>query len=250
VRLVSFAPILKYETFPLAKILEILLEVGSWGVGAPVEIEFAVNLDTPRGQPKEFGFLQMRPLALSHETAELELGEIDDQRLICRSRNVLGNGRIEVHDLIVVDYHEYRREDARQVALDVARMNNKLVGAGVPYLLVGVGRWGSRDPWLGVPVAWDQISGARAIVEAGFRDFQVTPSQGTHFFQNLTSFNVGYFTVNEGNEAEFVDWNWLAGHADEERLGAVRHLRFDEAIVIKMNGRAGEGLITRPGVEC
>ncbi len=248
VRLVSFAPVLKYETFPLARLLEILLEVGSWGMGAPVEIEFAVNLSPDVGKAKEFGFLQMRPLALSREAEELDLGGAKREDLICRSGQILGNGRIEVQDLIVIDHHNYQRSQSQDVAMDVARMNGKLVAASTPYLLIGVGRWGSRDPWLGIPVAWDEISGARAIIEASFRDFRVTPSQGTHFFQNLTSFNVGYFTVDEEQEREFVDWDWLAQVEAKETIGVVRHLRFEEPIVVKMNGKRGEGLVTRPGV--
>jgi len=111
-------------------------------------------------------------------------------------------------------------------------------------LLIGVGRWGSADPWLGIPVTWEQISGARVIVEAGFADFAVAPSQGTHFFQNLTSFNVGYFTVNAGDG--FVDWDWLAAAPAVRQTAYVRHLRFDRPAVVKMNGKQGEGVILKP----
>jgi hypothetical protein len=190
VRVVSFASILKHASFPLAEVLEQLMEMGRWGVNAPVELEFAVNLSVPPGAPKEFGFLQMRPLALSRETEELELGEADPGSLICRSAHVLGNGKTLVQDLVVVDFHRFDRAQSQETAQAVARFNAELVASGTPYVLVGVGRWGSRDPWLGIPVAWDQISGARVIVEAGFKDFRVTPSQGSHFFQNLTSFQV------------------------------------------------------------
>ncbi|MCC6652474.1 MAG: hypothetical protein IT348_15090, partial [Candidatus Eisenbacteria bacterium] len=120
----------------------------------------------------------------------------------------------------------------------------RLVGEGRPYLLIGVGRWGSTDPWLGIPVTWDQISGARVIVESGFRDFRVTPSQGSHFFQNLTSFQIGYFTVNHGEGA--VDWDWLGAHAISQP-GLVQHLKFDEPLVAKMDGRQGRGIIYKPG---
>ena len=118
--------------------------------------------------------------------------------------------------------------------------------AGRPYLLIGVGRWGSSDPWLGIPVTWDQISGARVIIEAGFADFKVTPSQGTHFFQSLTTFHVGYFTVNPDAGEGFVDWDYLAGLPAVRETGAVRHLRLPRPLTVQMDGRRGEGLITKP----
>jgi hypothetical protein len=132
------------------------------------------------------------------------------------------------------------------VAQELARINGRLSSEGVAYLLIGVGRWGSRDPWLGIPVAWDQISGARAIVEAGFRDMRVTPSQGTHFFQNITSFDVGYFTVNPDAGDGFVDWEWLAAQPASLTTRFVRHLRFDAPVAVHMNGKRNEGVIFKP----
>jgi CheY-like chemotaxis protein len=247
VRVVSFAPVLKHGLFPLAEVLDHLLEIGSWGMGAPVEIEFAVNLSAAPGQPREFGLLQMRPLALSRESEALEVGEVDAGQLICRSAAVLGNGRIEgIRDIVVVDVNRFDRSLSRQAAQEIGRFNGELLAESVSYLLVGVGRWGSRDPWMGIPVAWDQISGARAIVEAGFRDFRVTPSQGTHFFQNLTSFNVGYFTVNPDAGEGFVDWDWLAAQPAIHETAFVRHLRLERPIVITMNGKKNEGMIFKP----
>jgi CheY-like chemotaxis protein len=240
VRVVTFASILKHDSFPLATLLERLLAIGHWGMGGPVEIEFAVDLDK-----RELAFLQLRPLALTHEMIELVIGDVDPHALICRSNRVLGNGRIDdLRDVIVVDRQRYHRGSSRQVATELAQCNAEL--AGRPYLLIGVGRWGSADPWLGIPVSWEQISGARAIVEAGFADFQVTPSQGTHFFQNLTSFNVGYFTVNPDAGEGFVDWDWLAGVPAVRETSYVRHLRFEKPVVVKMNGKQGEGVILKP----
>jgi CheY-like chemotaxis protein len=247
VRLVSFAPILKYEIFPLAAILTRLLAIGEAGTSAPVEVEFAVNLcDRPDGV-SEFAFLQLRPLALSREAGELEISDEDRASAFCRSRSVMGNGRIDqLFDLVVVDYHRFERERSQDVALDVARFNRKLLAENRPYVLVGVGRWGSSEPFLGIPVSWDQIAGVRAIVEAGFRDFTVTPSQGTHFFQNLTSSNTGYFTVNPDAGDGTVDWEWLAAQPAVEEASCVRHLRFDRPLVVKMNGRTNEGVILKP----
>ncbi len=248
VRLVSFAPVLKHEMFPLADILAFLLDIGEEGTSAPVEIEFAVNLSTPPGSPKEFGFLQMRPLALSREFEELNIGPFRDEDLVVQSPSVLGHGRIDdLRDVVVIDYHRFDRSASKEAAGAVAQLNAELRGQHIPYLLIGVGRWGSTDPWLGIPVTWDQIAGVRVIVEAGFKDLRVTPSQGTHFFQNLVSSNVGYFTVNQDIGEGFVDWEWLARQPAVREAKHVRHLRFDQPLTITMNGKNNRGVIVRPG---
>ena len=250
VRVVSFAPVLKHGAFPLAEVIQELLDIGSRGTSSPVEIEFAVNLSVPEGERPEFGFLQMRPMAMSTEHEDMEIGHVLASRLICRSANVLGNGRIdEVRDLVVVDYHRFDRHRSSEVAREVAALNAELLRGGVAYVLVGVGRWGSADPYLGIPVSWNQIAGARAIVEAGFRDFRVTPSQGTHFFQNITSCDVGYFTVNPEVGDGFVDWEWLAGQPTVKQTEFVRHVRLPAPMSIRMRGRTGEGVILKPEVE-
>jgi hypothetical protein len=247
VRLVTFAPVLKHQLFPLGEVLDRLLAQGAWGMGTPVEFEFAVNLCTPPDTPREFAVLQLRPLALSREREELELGDLGAEQLVCRSSQVLGHGRIaDVRDLVVVDQSRFERAQSQQTAAELARFNAELAAEGVPYVLIGVGRWGSADPWLGIPVTWDQISGARVIVEAGFRDFRVTPSQGTHFFQNLTSFNVGYFTVNPDAGDGFLDWDWLARLPARSETSCVRHLRLAKPVVVKMDGRRGQGVILKP----
>lgn len=240
VRVISFASILKHDSFPLATLLDRLLAIGRWGMGAPVEIEFAVDLAR-----RELAFLQLRPLALSHEVLELVIEDVDPSLLLCRSDSVLGNGRIgDIYDIVVVDRQRFERASSRQAGAEIAQCNAEL--AGRPYLLVGVGRWGSADPWLGIPVTWDQISGARVIVEAGFADVKVTPSQGTHFFQNLTSFEVGYFTVNPDASEGFVDWAWLRAQPAVRETAHVRHLRTERPVVVKMNGKNGEGIILKP----
>jgi CheY-like chemotaxis protein len=246
-RLVSFAPILKHDVFPLAPILDQLMTLGADALGRPVEIEFAARLARSAEEPSEFGFLQIRPLALSRETEEIQTDDVDPRLLICQSDRVLGHGRIQdLHDIVVVDVHRFDRARSQDVARDVAHLNATLNDAGTPYLLVGVGRWGSNDPWLGIPVVWDQVSGARAIVEAGFRDMRVTPSQGSHFFQNLTAFQIGYFTVNPDISDGFVDWQWLEEQRASADYGCVRHLHFDKPLLIVMNGKVGRGLIFKP----
>jgi CheY-like chemotaxis protein len=247
VRLVSFAPILKHGVFPLAETLALLLDIGRRGMNRPTEIEFAVRLDVPSGEPREFGLLQMRPLVLSRETEALKIDEVEPARLVCRSNKVLGNGLIDdLRDVVMVDFHRFDRAQSRQAARAVARFNAELIARGAPYLLIGVGRWGSTDPWLGIPVTWDEIAGARVIVEAGFRDVRVTPSQGSHFFQNLTSFQIGYFTANPELGEGCVDWDWLGSQPAEAAEGHVRLLHFQRPLVVKMNGKQNQGVIYKP----
>ncbi len=249
VRVVTFAPILKHKLFPLPEILDLLLDFGSWGMGTPVEIEFAVNLEVPQGERKEFAMLQMRPMVLSRESEELIIGEINKDETLCYSTQVLGNGAVNgVQDIVVVDYEKFDRAKSKEVVQEVSKLNAKLLAERKPYILFGVGRWGSLDPWLGIPVTWDQISGAAVIVESGFKDFSVTPSQGSHFFQNLTSFRVGYFTVNADNNS-FIDWQWLCKQTAVEELVYTKHLRFEQPITIRMNGHENRGVIYKPGTE-
>lgn len=244
-RLITFAPMLKHGGFPLPEILRTLMDVGHQGLGAPVEIEFAVNL---QAKPREFGFLQVRPLALAREMEVIEIGEVEPGAALCWSQRVLGNGRIEgIRDLVVVDFQRFERARSREAAAEIGRLNNQLLASGTPYVLIGVGRWGSRDPWLGIPVTWDQVAGAKVIVEAGLRDLKVTPSQGSHFFQNLTSFNVGYFTINPEDGHCLLDWDWLDAQPAETAQAHVRHLRLLQPVLVKMNGRKGEGVILKVG---
>jgi hypothetical protein len=151
-----------------------------------------------------------------------------------------------LRDIVVVDAQRFERSRSREVAEAVARFNAVLSAENRPYLLIGVGRWGSNDPWLGIPVEWDEISGARAIVEAGLRDFRVTPSQGSHFFQNLSAFQVGYFTVNPDAGEGSLDWQWLARQPAVEEQGCVRHLQFARPLQIVMNSRTSQGVILKP----
>jgi CheY-like chemotaxis protein len=246
-RLVSFAPILKHGVFPLAEVLDELLTLGRAGTRLPVEIEFAATLAARRGDVSEFGFLQLRPLAPTREDADVELTGIDAAQVFCESPSVLGNGRIDVlRDWIVVDRSEFDRAQSAETAEYVSRFNAQLNAEGRPYGLIGVGRWGSTHPWLGIPVKWEDISGARVIVEAGFRDARVTPSQGTHFYQNLASFNVGYFTVNANTGEGSVDWDWLRHQPEVATRGCVRHVRFEEPAVAIMNGHERRGVLLKP----
>jgi CheY-like chemotaxis protein len=248
-RVVTFAPILKHNIFPLPEILDLLLEIGTWGMGTPVEIEFAVNLNVPPGKPKRFAMLQMRPMVISREADEIAIENLDPCKLICQSSQVLGNGIInDIYDIILIDYNKFERSKSKQAAMEVSQLNNRLLAEKRHYLLIGVGRWGSLDPWLGIPVTWDQIAGASVIVESSFKDLNVTPSQGSHFFQNLTSFRVGYFTVNPSAHLGFIDWDWLLQQKAEKELNYSKLLRFDDPLMIRINGHQNKGIITKPGI--
>jgi len=246
-RIVSFAPILKQNIFPLPELLDYIQKLGADALGRPVEIEFAVRMGSST-EPADFGFLQMRPLTCSRETEDLTIESAEPSTILCRSSHVLGNGRIEdIRDAVVVDYESFHRANSVEVAEVVARYNAQLLRDNIPYILIGVGRWGSKDPWLGIPVTWDQVSGARVIVEAGFRDFRVTPSQGSHFFQNLTAFRIAYFTINPDLGEGLVDWAWLSAQPALEHSDSVRHLRMDNPFTVAISGIRGVGVILKPG---
>ena len=251
-RLLTLAPLLKMpDVFPLADILTELLDLGEEACRAPVELEFAANLSVPRGSPREFGFVQLRRLQQTREPPPTEEAAVaGGESVLCRSSQVLGHGQIgDLHDLVVVHRDTYDRLKSGEVARDVARCNSLLQREGRPYVLIGVGRWGSRDRFLGIPVTWEQVGGARVIVEAGFRDLIVTPSQGTHFFDNLVSHGIGYFTVNPERGDGILDWDWLGAQPAAWERGPVRHLRLDAPLSVRMQGSRGDGWILKPGLK-
>jgi CheY-like chemotaxis protein len=246
-RLVTFAGILKTDIFPLSDIMNEIMNLGRKGMSAPVEIEFSVCLNVPPDQPKEFCMLQMRPMVLRHEREELNIGETPDKDLICRSSQVMGNGLLDdIHDVIVVNKEKFDRSKSVSVAQDVGAFNMQLRAENRRFVLIGVGRWGSADPWLGIPVTWDDISGASVIVESDFSDMRVTPSQGTHFFHNLNAFKIGYFTIGGERSDDFVDWDWLMSQKPISTRGLISHLRFDSPLTVKMDGHNNNGVIIKP----
>ena len=243
----TMAPIIKQKLFPLPEILDLLLEMGTWGTGSPVELEFAVNMKVPDGKPKEFGLLQMRPLVINNEIEELDLDNVESTALICRSDQVLGHGLVNnVKNIVCIDLEKFDRRFTHEMAHEIAQFNSKLVNQDIPYLLIGLGRWGTLDPWLGIPVTWEQINGAKAIIESNFMDFNVTPSQGSHFFQNLTSFKIGYFTVDDFTQQGFIDWNWLQQQNTIERKNFTNHIQLEQPLTIKINGHRNKGIILKP----
>ena len=246
-RVVTFAPLLKYKLFPLPEILELLLDMGTWGMGTPIEIEFAVDMATGKNQPKEFGLLQMRPLVINRESDNFNIEDLDQDSLICTSKQVLGNGIInDIHDIVLVDPNTFDRAKSREVAREVSLFNSMLMEKNRPYLLIGMGRWGTLDPWLGIPVKWEQIAGAKTIIESGFKEFSVTPSQGSHFFQNITSFMIGYFTVDSHRHEGFINWDWLLKQKPEDKKTFTTLLHFVKPLTVKMNRHKNKGIILKP----
>ncbi len=243
-RLVTFAHVLKANLFPLAEILQTVLDIGRDGMGCPVEIEFAVDMSA---DPMVFGLLQIRPSVYDEECPPVDFGDLDHDRALCMSSQVLGNGRIcGMHDIVYVRPDAFDSAYTREIANEIGVVNERIRQAGRQCILIGPGRWGSADRWLGIPVTWDQISTARVIVEAALKDFVVTPSQGTHFFQNLTSLRIGYFTVNPAAGEGFIDWDWLAAQPAVEENRFLRHLFLAEPLDALLDGKTRKGFILKP----
>ena len=243
-KIITFSQILKYDTFPLAEILSDLLALGEQEMRTPVEIEFAVNMDVPYGEDRVFNFLQIRPIVNGQNGQSLEWEEIDTSEALIYAESALGLGAIEgVSDIVYVRREAFDKAHTQQIAAEIRKLNAGLRAQQRLYVLVGPGRWGSSDPWLGIPVRWTDISEARVIVECGLENFRVEPSQGTHFFQNLVSFGAGYLTINP-----FMG----DGRFDQQRLDAMpavfeneylRHVRFPEPLYIYIDGRKNKGIV-------
>ena len=244
-RVVTFAHVLKSGLFPLSDILHFLLELGSRCLSCAVEIEFAVNLNEG-DRPDDFGLLQIRPLMAELTSPDVGADLLQDPCALVSTKVALGNGIYDdVRDVVFVPRGRFDRGKTQDIAAEVGRMNRTLVNEGRPYLLIGPGRWGSSDRWLGIPVSWADINGASVIVESDLDNFKVTPSQGTHFFQNLTSFQVGYLTVNSSVGGGILDWDWLEGQGPVEETVFLRRLRLDEPLQVLIDGRTSRGVILR-----
>ena len=245
-KVITFANILQHEVFPLARILQLVQEYGQSEMRRPVEIEFAVNLD-PKEKSGTFYLLQVRPMVDVKADLSEDLNKIPEDQLLLKSNNSLGHGIMEdIHDLIYVKTDGYNAGDNPTIAYEIEKLNRKFLDEGKHYVLVGPGRWGSSDSWLGIPVKWPHISAARVIVEAGLTNYRVDPSQGTHFFQNLTSFGVGYFTINAYMGDGIYKQDFLDTLPVVEETPHLRHVRFEHPIVVKMDGKKKLGVVMMP----
>lgn len=249
-RIITFSNILQHKLFPLAEILNTLLDLGEYEMNNPIEIEFAANLETPPGAPKVFNFLQIRPIVHTDETSVVNLADIDRGDAIIWSESALGNGFFKgISDIVYVKPESFNPARNKEIASDIEKINNEFVKQGAGYVLIGPGRWGSTDPWLGIPVRWPQISAARIIVESGLKTYRIDPSQGTHFFQNLTSFRVGYFTINPYINEGSYDVEFLNGIKSKYEDDHLRHIRFDLPLEIMVDGRTNRGVIMKPNLQ-
>jgi CheY-like chemotaxis protein len=260
-RLINFAPILKLNTFPLPKILLNILDIVRNSMGTPVEIEFAVDM----GKEEEDNFvhygdmqgskshhdikpsfyiLQLKPLIREYQEFNLEPTDIDKEKLFLYTEKGMGNGKIEdVFDVIYCDPDKFDKSKTEQMVTELEELNKMMVHEKRKYILIGPGRWGTRDRWLGIPVAWAQISNAKIIVEAGLKDFQIDASLGSHFFHNITSMNIGYFNVPYDSGAGFIDWNWLKSRKPNTGSDHFVHVNFGNPLIVLMDGRKSVSMI-------
>jgi len=220
--------------------------VGSKEMGSPIEIEFAVNLDRPKNEPSMFKVLQIRPIVQGMESENIDIDEIDRAESIIYAQTALGNGTYDgIFDLIYVRPETFNPAETRIIADLLADLNELMIKENRGYILAGPGRWGSSDPWLGIPVRWSQISNARAIVEASIKGFQIDPSQGSHFFQNVTSFRIAYLTINPHINDGFYDVDYLNSQPALFENKYIRHLRFENQLTIKVNGKTSKAIILK-----
>ena len=245
-KIISFCGVLQQGVFPLPELLQMSMKYGAEGMRRPVEIEFACNINADR--TGELYLLQMRPIVDSKQVLDEDLTAIDDSKCLLRSHNSLGHGISEdVVDVVYVKTDDnFTASNNPRIADEIERINRKFLADGTNYVLVGPGRWGSSDYWLGIPVKWPHISAARVIVEAGLPNYRVDPSQGTHFFQNLTSFGVGYFTVNTYKNDGIFQKELLDAMPAVDETQYVRHVRFSSPLKIMMDGMKQEGVVLLP----
>lgn len=248
-KVITFANILKHDVFPLAAILKEILHTAQNEMGCAIEIEFAVNLDYSPKKQHVFYLLQIRPIVDSKEIIHEDIGAIDIANTIISSKSALGHGITnDVFDVIYVRPEAFNSAKNQLIAYDLEKINKQMQAENRHYVLVGPGRWGSSDHWLGIPVKWPQISMARVIVESGLEQYRIDPSQGTHFFQNLTSLGVAYFTINPFRGDGSYDTEFLNTREALYESQYIRHVRFEKPITIKVDGRKNVGVIMKPDI--
>ena len=252
-KVLTFANVLKQNVFPLAEAVDFMLSTGQYAMGRPVEIEFAgiINPEATSSEKKgTLYWLQIRPIVDKKEMLDDSIMTADDSELILRSETALGHGVMDnVKNIVYVRQKDFDSSHNPELALEVERLNKEFVNKGEPYILIGPGRWGSSDPALGIPVKWPQIAGARLIVETAMPGYRIEPSQGTHFFQNLTSFGVGYFTVDPSNGNGYYDIDYLDTLPAKYESDAIRVVEFPVPLTIAINGRKGKGIVRRTPVK-
>ena len=244
-RVIDFANILKYNYIPLADTLRFLLRLFREAMGSPVEMEYAIDLEQGEDGLPTFYLLQIKPLIRIEEQIQIDLGEVPDKNVVLFARQGMGNGQVlGIRDVIFVDLEKFDKMQTKEIAREIHQMNKKMDAAGKEYILVGPGRWGTNDPFTGIPVNWAQISRARIIVEMGLPNFPLDGSLGSHFFHNVTSMNVGYFSVAHHSRDEIINTDMLNNQPLVEELNFVKHVCFDDDLTILMDGRNRQALIS------
>jgi len=244
--LITFAGVLKYDVFPLADILKDILDAGTKSMGTPVEIEFAVNLNTDSKKKPLFSIVQIRPLVISQEQAVVSWNDnkIEKKDILIYSNNSLGNGIIkEIKDIVYIIPEKFDSSRTFEVAKEVGEINKSLKEK--PYLLIGPGRWGTQDRWLGIPVQWNEISNVKVMIETAFEDFNIKPTQGTHFFQNIISRGIGYINVSLHRDKSYIDWNWINKQKSKNEFNFVNHINLSKPITVKLDGKNGRALVLK-----
>ena len=243
-KIVSFVNILQHEVFPLAKILDMVLRIGQAEMGRPIEIEFAVNINPLNKDKATFYLLQVRPIVDNKEMLDEDLTTIKPEETLLYSTSVLGHGIVsDVCDILYVKSGAFNASKNQLIAYEIEKINKQYTENNSGYVLVGPGRWGSSDTWLGIPVKWPHISNARVIVESGLENYRIEPSQGTHFFQNLTSFGVGYFTINPFKQDGWFDEAYLDSLPAVHETEYLRMVRFEQPLQVKMDGKRSLGVV-------
>ncbi len=250
-RLVNFAGVLKHGRFPLAPLLTDLLAMGQEGMGMPIEMEFAVTLPADKNaetsSPPEIALLQLRPLVTQSGDRQVDIDELPEDRVPLIVGTALGNGVIRgIRDVVYVNPDlRFEADHNRRLARQIEVLNHRLSQASRPYILIGPGRWGTADPWLGIPVTWAQVSAARVIVELELPGSHIDASQGTHFFHNLTSLRIGYFGVDLGNSVHYIDLDWLHSLKSDAGAGFLHYVELPEEVEVHIDGRTGRGVVVR-----
>ncbi len=236
--IINFADILKYNYVPLARTINVMLDSIKDSLGSPVEIEFAVDLGKNDNELPSFYLLQIKPLVGNQLNYDINLEEIDKSSAVLFSSLSLGNGIIDkIYDVVYVDSQKFNKLKTMEMAVDIERINEKMIKHNRKYILIGQGRWGTRDRHLGIPVCWSQISNAKVIVEISLSDFPIDASLGSHFFHNITSMNIGYFSVLDSSNNDFVKWDILSKQRVIEKTSYLRHVRFEKPLTVYMDGR-------------
>lgn len=239
-KVLTFAQVLKHKVFPLPELVSDLLDLGRKALGCPVEVEFSADLSPNKKQKHSFNFLQLRPMVAHQERFQVTITREEIDKAFCFASQALGNGKNEeIADIVYVKPGDFKPESTVQMAEEIGRINAELIAKKHPYLLVGPGRWGSSDRWLGIPVQWRHISGVKAMIELRNQSLKVDPSQGSHFFQNITSLGIFYATVTEGSE-DFFDWDRVNSIPAIRETEYLRHARLEKPMLLKTDGRSSQ----------